>query len=201
MRLGRDLLAAAPRRGLGLWMASGLIVSGMVLAGATLAWWLWVAPGPAAPVIGAALPTAWTKAGPFPGGTAPDFELPLLGDGRWVLSEHLGHRVMLNFFATWCEPCREEMPGFQAQAAQHAEHDWVFVGVNVMETADAVEAFRGEFGLTFPLVLDEVGRVSRRYAVQGTPTNIVVNREGVVVDRRLGYMSEVEIAGMVASLP
>ena len=103
--------------------------------------------------------------------------------------------------APWCEPCREEMPGFQSQAAQHAAHDWVFVGVSVMEPAEAVEEFRDEFPLTFPLALDESGRVSRQYLVQGTPTNIVIDREGCVVDRRLGYMSEDEIAAMIASVP
>jgi peroxiredoxin len=204
LRLAARAVAAVARPPVAFWLASGLILAGMIVAGAGLGAWLWLAgtPGPvaAAPAL-SALPTPWAKTGPFPGEAAPDFELPLLGGGTLALADHRGQRVMLNFFATWCEPCREEMPGFQAQAAEHAEHDWVFVGVNVMETPAAVEAFRGEFGLTFPLGLDESGWISRLYVVQGTPTNIVIDRDGIVVDRRLGYMSEAELAAMIAAVP
>lgn len=192
----------ARRRALiGLWLSTMLTFAGMVVAGLGLGAWLWGEKQMGDTVQAEALPTAWVKEGPYPGETAPDFELPQLNGEQFVLSDHRGHRVILNFFATWCEPCREEMPGFQAQAAEHARHDWVFVGVNVMETAEVVQAFGDEFGLTFPLVLDETAWVSRQYFVQGTPTNIVIDRDGMVVDRRLGYMREDEIAAMIASVP
>ena len=183
------------------WLSAAFVFAGMLVAGAGLGAWLWLGGDAGQAVQAGALPTAWAKSGPFPGEPAPEFELPLLGGGQWALSDHRGHRVILNFFATWCDACRAEMPGFQAQAAKHAEHDWVFVGVDVMESAGAVEAFRDEFRLTFPLVLDEAGWITRRYVVQGTPTNVVIDRDGLVVDRRLGYMSEDEIAAMIASVP
>lgn len=197
-----ERLAGSPSP-VAFWVATGLVLAGTVVAGAALGAWLWLErdPGPAASADAAAIPTPGVKTGPFPGEAAPDFELPVLDGGTLKLSDHRGHRVVLNFFATWCEPCREEMPGFQAQAAAHAEHDWVFIGVNVMETAEPVAAFRDEFGLTFPVVLDETGWTSRQYVVQGTPTNIVIDREGNVVDRRLGYMSEADLAAMIAAVP
>lgn len=201
--MGSDLRrwSAVARVPASFWLAPVLVFAGMLVAGGSLGAWLWWDKEPERAAQVAALPTAWAKTGPFPGETAPEFDLPLLGGGKLSLAELRGHRVILNFFATWCEPCREEMPGFQSQATEHSQHDWVFVGVNVMEPAAAVEAFRDEFGLTFPLVLDESGWVSRQYVVQGTPTNVVIDRDGIVVGRQLGYMSEDEIAAMIASVP
>ena len=112
--------------------------------------------------------------------------------------------MLLNFFASWCEACRAEMPGVQAQAGdarKHAVHDWVVLGVDVMETREAASAFRDEFRLTFPILLDEMGQVTRRYLVTGTPTSLFIDRAGLIVERRLGYMSEAEIAEIIGSVP
>ncbi len=112
--------------------------------------------------------------------------------------------MLLNFFASWCEACRAEMPGVQAQAGdarKHAVHDWVVLGVDVMETPEAASAFRDEFGLTFPILLDEMGLVTRRYLVTGTPTSLFIDHKGLIVERRLGYMSEMEIADVIDRVP
>jgi cytochrome c biogenesis protein CcmG/thiol:disulfide interchange protein DsbE len=195
---GRNVRGPAASLGLGI-----LLIALGTLVGLAAGWRLWLAavePTAAAP---GPRPTPWAKVGPFAGEGAPDFELPRLGGGTDRLSAHQAqkHRVLLNFFASWCDACRKEMPGVQAQAEKHAEHGWVVLAVDVMEGAGAAQAFRDELGLTFPILLDEAGEVTRQYLVQGTPTNLVIDRDGMVVDRRLGYMSEAEIEAMLASVP
>ena len=93
------------------------------------------------------------------------------------------------------------MPDVQAQAEKHAAHDWVVLGVDVMEDRDTALAFRDEFELTFPILLDERGLVTRLYLVTGTPTNLFINRDGVIVERQLGYMSEADIAAIIEGVP
>jgi len=93
------------------------------------------------------------------------------------------------------------MPGLQAQAEKHAQHDWAVLGVDLMESREAAQAFRDEFGLTFPILLDESGWVGRVYQVTGTPTSFFLDRVGVIVERRLGYMNETEIAQMIEGVP
>jgi peroxiredoxin len=146
-------------------------------------------------------PTPTEETGIEPGDLAPDFHLPGLELEEITLSEHRGHRMLLNFFTSWCVPCRKEMPGVQSQYEKHAKHDWVVIGVSIQEPTGDVVAFRDELGLTFPLALDTSGRVAYEYAVQGTPTNIMIDRDGRIVDRRLGYMSEAEIEAMLDAVP
>ncbi|MEK6575853.1 MAG: TlpA disulfide reductase family protein [Chloroflexota bacterium] len=194
--------AVLPAQNVRRRQASALIVAGALMFAFVAGWWLWLAPGP---TTGAEEPArvaqAETQIGVFPGDVAPDFRLTSLGGGKAALSEHRGHRVLLNFFASWCEPCRAEMPGVQAQAEKHARHDWVVLGVDVMETPEAARAFRDEFDLTFPILLDDLGWVTRTYQVTGTPTSLFIDREGVIAERRLGYMDEAEIAEIIESVP
>ena len=188
--------------------------AGALMLGFVVGWWLWLAPEqterPAASGTPEPRATAGPNVGPFPGDIAPEIQLPLLDGGTGTLGEHRGgtayassggHRVLLNFFASWCDACRAEMPGVQAQAEKHAVHDWVVLGVDVMETREAASAFRDEFRLTFPILLDEMGQVTRRYLVTGTPTSLFIDRAGLIVERRLGYMSEAEIAEIIGSVP
>lgn len=146
-------------------------------------------------------PTPVEATGPYPGDLALDFRLAGLDQQEVRLSDHRGHKVLLNFFTTWCEPCRLEMPGVQAQYEAHQAHDWVVIGVDILEPRWDVDAFRDEFGLTFPIALDATGDISRRYEIRGTPTNIVIDEQGYIVERRLGYMSEDELEQMLEAVP
>ena len=176
--------------------------AGTLMFGFVLGWRFWLKPeieetSASAATLAANAP----QVGAFTGQTGPDFRLPTLNGGTVTLGEHRRHRVLLNFFASWCDACRKEMPGVQAQAEKHAEHDWVVLGVDVMEDRDTALAFRDEFELTFPILLDERGLVTRLYLVTGTPTNLFINRDGVIVERQLGYMSEADIAAIIESVP
>ncbi|MBI3361500.1 MAG: TlpA family protein disulfide reductase [Chloroflexi bacterium] len=188
--------------------AGWLIFAGALMIGFVAGWWLWLAPKrAAAPAEPSQFPVAaGPQYGVFPGEVARDIRLPTLDGGAATLGEHRGgsayapsrgHRVLVNFFASWCDACRAEMPGVQAQAEKHAVHDWVVLGIDVMESREAAVAFRDEFGLTFPILLDEAGLVTQRYRVTGTPTSLFIDRKGVIVERRLGYMSEDDIEGII----
>ena len=122
------------------------------------------------------------------GGLSPDFSLTALDGSTFTLSETRGRPVVLNFWATWCPPCRAEMPAIQSRAAEWGD-DLLVVGIEVGEPPDEVQAFVDRFGLTFPIVLDRNGKVSRRYLVQGLPTTVVLDAEGIVQARHVGAMT------------
>lgn len=181
--------------------ALALAVAAMVLAETTTRGVLQPAPRPRLTPIPEDTPRSIRATGVYPGDLAPDFRLATLELGEIRLSDYRGQKVLLNFFTTWCEPCRLEMPGVQSQYEAHQEHGWVVIGIDMFESLAEVDAFRDEFGLTFPIALDLNGNVSRTYEIRGTPTSIVIDEQGRVVDRRLGYMSEDEIEEMLEAVP
>jgi peroxiredoxin len=195
------------RRGDFVWLA---ITASVLLA--AVAAFVWLAPGVrvsalpapqgqlAAATQPAPAPTPTQATGPYPGDLAPDFRLAGLDLQEIRLSDHHGHRVLLNFFTTWCESCRLEMPGVQSQYEKHRDHGWVVIGIDMFEPLQAITVFRDEFGLTFPVALDLNGNVSHTYEIRGTPTNILIDAEGWIVDRRLGYMSEEQIEEMLETV-
>ena len=120
---------------------------------------------------------------------APDFELESV-DGELIrLSDLRGKIVALNFWATWCGPCRIEMPDLQERADRFAGRLEV-LGVNFDETPAEVSAFRDELGLDFPLLLDPGAKVQGLYRVLGYPTTFFVDAEGMIRFQHIGLMSE-----------
>jgi thiol-disulfide isomerase/thioredoxin len=94
--------------------------------------------------------------------------------------------VLLNFWATWCAPCREEMPALETLARELGPRGFTVVGVNFKESKREVEAFVKEHGLGFPMLLDGEGRASERYQVFALPVTFLVDRRGMVVGTVLG---------------
>lgn len=125
---------------------------------------------------------------PVVGQTAPDFVLEALGTGEPVrLSDFRGQTVVLNFWATWCAPCRAEMPEFQeAYDARLQAGDLVFLAVNFQEVDVQVQRFVDEFSLTFPVVMDRDGDVRRHYQVLGLPATFFIDRDGILRSQNLG---------------
>lgn len=134
------------------------------------------------------------------GEPAPEFTLET-PDGELVsLSDYRGQVVVLNFWATWCTPCRKEMPEFQALWEAHeAEGDVVVLAVNLQESAGNVTEFVDEFGLTFPVVLDSGGDVLDQYGLPGLPGTFFIDAEGVLQARVLGPLSGERLDEGVAS--
>ena len=114
------------------------------------------------------------------GNLAPDFSLPTLTGQTLRLADLRGQVVLVNFWATWCGPCREELPLLMQSYQQHRAEGFVVVGVNVGEGENQVREFAEELGIDFPIVLDTDQNVSRQYRVFGLPTSLLLNRQGVI---------------------
>jgi len=112
--------------------------------------------------------------------TAPDFALQTL-DGETIrLSDYHGQVVLINTWATWCPPCRDEMPDLEAYYRRRQADGFVVLAVNSQESPDTVAAFLEEYDFTFPVLLDPDGVVTRDYRVYGLPTSFFIGRDGVV---------------------
>lgn len=124
-------------------------------------------------------------------GIAPDFELKEMNGGTFRLADHRGSVVIVNFWATWCPPCRAEVPDFVALQDQMRDDGLVIVGVSVDEEGfDVVEPFAAEFGINYPLVVDD-GTVTRKFNdVTVLPTTFIVDRNGVIQNRVRGLVSK-----------
>ncbi len=125
-----------------------------------------------------------------PEGLAPDFSLNDLNGQQVTLSQYRGKPVMLNFWASWCGPCRIELPEIQALSQEHAGGDVVILGVDFGEQPDTVRAFAQQNGLTYRILTDENSTISRMYRVPGIPTTVFVNRQGQVVETHIGPISK-----------
>lgn len=121
---------------------------------------------------------------------APDFSLMTL-DGETVkLSDYRGKKVMVNFWATWCPPCRAEMPDLQKL---YDDTDIEVLAVNLTATESTIEGVeefvKDEFGLTFPVALDEEGEVEQMYEIVAYPTSFLIDSEGVIQKIALGALN------------
>ncbi len=118
---------------------------------------------------------------------APDFTLPAVSGGALRLSDLRGKVVLLNFWATWCVPCRTEMPAIEALYQRYKARglDVLAVNLDVLSTA-GVEVFVKEVGITFPIILDPSWAAARAYRVFGLPTTYLIDRAGNVVVREVG---------------
>lgn len=143
----------------------------------------------------AALPT-----GPFEGQRAPDFELITTTGEKIRLSQLRGQPAAVNFWATWCPACRQELPALQAAFAEFEARGAAVLAVDLREDAAAVTAYAAEFGLGFPLLLDTDGAVANAYRVVGIPTTVFVDADGVVRARHVGPLTEARIAEYLAPL-
>jgi cytochrome c biogenesis protein CcmG/thiol:disulfide interchange protein DsbE len=114
---------------------------------------------------------------------APDFTLPVLGsDEELQLSSLRGSAVVLNVWASWCDPCREEAPALQDAHERWSDQGVVVLGVDYQDATDAALAFVDEHGLTYQSVRDGSGSVLAGYGVTGVPETFFIDREGRIVD-------------------
>jgi thiol-disulfide isomerase/thioredoxin len=128
------------------------------------------------------------------GRTPPDFVLQTPDGDSMRFSDLRGKPVLVNFWASWCTPCRQEMPEIVRASAKHADSGLVVVAVDLQENADAVREFAGDFGMTFPIVIDRNGQVADAWRiggpVEGIPASYFVDADGVVRARSYGPMTE-----------
>ena len=119
---------------------------------------------------------------------APDFSLEDIDGEQQALSDYHGKVIMLNFWATWCPPCRREIPSMESIYLDLGDKGFVVLGVNEFETPDHVFAYTGQLSVfpTFPILFDLDSKVSELYGVKGLPTTLLINRQGQVVYRAAG---------------
>jgi peroxiredoxin len=135
------------------------------------------------------------------GRAAPNFRLAAVGAEAPSLSDYRGSWVLLNFWASWCPPCRDETPDLQAFYEKHAKSVLVVLGVNQQEQSDAARSFLTEFGVTYPVVLDSSGEVSEAYGVgRGMPISFLINPSGVIDTVVFGRISQDQFSAIEAKL-
>ena len=126
-------------------------------------------------------------AGGHAGFPAPDFSLPDLNGRVQRLSDFRGKIIFLNVWATWCPPCRMEMPSMERLYRQFKDRDFVMLAVSQdAEGATPVRSLVDELGITFPILLDPEAAVSHRYGVTGYPETFVIDRSGKVIEHFIG---------------
>lgn len=124
---------------------------------------------------------------PEPGSYAPAFELKDIDGKKTALSEYKGKVVLLNFWATWCEPCRAEIPSLKSLYATLMDKGFVVLGVSVDTSEKTVRTFILDKKIAFPVLLDKEKDVYfDQYALMGLPTSFLINRDGIIVEKIIG---------------
>lgn len=122
------------------------------------------------------------------GQTAPDFTVTMFDGNKITLSKLKGKVVVLNFWATWCPPCRAELKRVQADIVDHfAGKDFVFLPISRGEEHKTVADFREKNGYTFAMGLDPTESIFKLYAKRGIPRNFVIGKDGKIVEIEIGY--------------
>jgi peroxiredoxin len=133
----------------------------------------------AAPVSQAAMPST--------GSVAPEFTLKSNSGKNLKLSEYRGQVVMINFWASWCAPCRQEMPLLNRIYQQYHKTGFVLFGVNIDDNPETARALAQQLGVSFPVLFDADKQVSKRYDVDAMPSTLLIDRNGKVRYIHRGY--------------
>ena len=134
------------------------------------------------------------------GNLARDFTLET-PEGRPVsLSDYRGQVVLINFWATWCPPCRAEIPGFETVYQANKDKGFMVLGINVEEGAQQVEDFLASTGVSFPILLDENGEVMKEYRALGLPMSVLLTPDGIIHTRHVGFLSDTVLEDYLAQI-
>ena len=151
-------------------------------------------------VVACAGPGAGAAQGVNQGNQARDFTLETLEGDELSLRDYRGNVVLVNFWATWCAPCRDEIPDIQATYEAYQDDGFVVLGVNVEESRQQVEPFVTALGMTYPVLLDETGQVLKMYRAIGLPMSVILDRDGVIQVRHIGYVTAAQLERYLVQL-
>lgn len=130
----------------------------------------------------------------------PDFRLLALDGSPMDLSAQRGNVVVLNFFASWCDPCRQEAAALEATWRAYQGRGVQFFGIAYKDAESAARAFVTEFGVSYPTAIEAGNRTSRLYGVTGVPETFVVDQNGNLVRHFLGEVTQAELAHVIDPL-
>lgn len=140
---------------------------------------------------------------PAVGKSAPDFQLASLDGQTMALSDFRGRPVLINFWASWCGPCRYEMPFLQRL---HEDKEWadkglVILAIDIGEDPETVREFVANYRLSFTVLLDTEQEVALAYNVRGIPTTFLIDEDGIIRDIKMGaFASKAEIEGRLSKI-
>lgn len=141
--------------------------------------------------------TACSRAEPVPASVAPAWKLTS-PDGKEISFEQFkGKVVVVDFWATWCGPCRTEIPGYIALQKKHEKDGLVIVGIAVNDTADSVKAYMAKAGINYPIVMGDDAVVEAFGGIEAIPTTFIIDREGKIRERKMGAANHEAYAATV----
>lgn len=187
------------RRGLvqnvGVAVAFGVVI-------AALAWYFGQPSSSSGDATSQSVTLTAKVSGPAPrvGKEAPDFRVIGLDGTPHQLSDFRGHPVWLNFWATWCPPCRAESPDIEAAYEQHADAGLIVLAVDVGETQTTVQDYVQRVGLRYLIAGDQSTEVAAQYHVSGLPTHYFIDANGVIRDMQLGSIGKQNIEKKLGSI-
>ena len=131
---------------------------------------------------------------------APDFTLTDLNGNNVSLSDYRGQNVYVNFWASWCGPCRVEMPDIEEIHGEYQDKDLIVLTVNIGENQTTVQRYIDSNGFTFPVLLDSDQKVARLYKVNSIPASIFIDKEGKVRSQRVGVLTKEQMVSYIENL-
>ena len=137
------------------------------------------------------------KAGPA---VAPDFTLPNIAGGSLTLSSYRGKVVLLDFWATWCTPCREEIPRFVEMQKQYGDHGLQIIGVSMDDSPDPVRDFYQHMQMNYPVVMGDAKTGGLYGGILGLPIAFVLDRDGRIVAKHIGAVDVSKLEGEIVKL-
>ena len=122
--------------------------------------------------------------------SAPSFTLKLLDGKDFNFADYKGKPVLINFFASWCLPCREEMPVLEKIVQQYGSKGVVFLGIAIDDTEEKMKDFVAKYGVTFPVGLDKTATIQKSFGIYGIPTTYFIDKQGVINYSHSGSVTE-----------
>ncbi len=136
---------------------------------------------------------------PQPGKSPPDFQLKDLNGETVRLSQFKGKLVLVNFWATWCIPCKAEMP-LLAGYATKLKTKMTFLGIDAQEDAAAVSQFIQAYSVSYPILIDTSGQTIKDYQIRGFPTTMIIDAQGILRESHIGELTEKDLVGYLESV-